>query len=237
MRGNNVDNLKASAAEIRSALQQYPGVLDINDTVRAGKQQVQLYLLPQARNLGLTLEDLGQQVRQAFYGNEAQRIQRGKDDMRVMVRFPEAQRRSLGDLENMRIRTSEGIEVPFSGVAQTSLTRGHTTITRDDGQRVVHVIADVNRKVNTPERIIKSMERNVFPDVQSRYSDIGITLSGEAEESISDMNGLLRMIILALLVIYALLAIPLKSYLQPLVIMCVIPFGAVGAILAISCLA
>ena len=111
------DELRDAAAELRASLQGYNGVLDVSDTFRAGKQEVQLTLLPEARHLGLTLADLGQQVRQAFYGYEAQRIQRGKDDIRVMVRFPDAERRSLGNLESMRIRTAEGTEVPFSSVA------------------------------------------------------------------------------------------------------------------------
>lgn len=231
LRGYDFASLKRAAAEVRTGLQQYPGVLDVTDSFRAGKQELRLSLLPEARNLGLTLEDLGQQVRQAFYGYEAQRIQRGKDDIRVMVRFPENERRSLGDLENMRIRTSEGVEVPFGTVARTSLERGQTTITREGGQRVVHVISDVNRQVNTPEKILRSMERDVFPGILEKYSDVSIKLGGEAEESMAAMGGLVRLSLLAMLVIYALLAIPLKSYLQPLVIMSVIPFGAVGAII------
>ena len=111
--GKNFEELRNAAAELRAALQRYNGVMDVTDSFRGGKQEVQLTLLPEARNLGLTLNDLGQQIRQAFYGYEAQRFQRDKDDVRVMVRFPEDERHSLGDLELMRIRTSEGIEVPF----------------------------------------------------------------------------------------------------------------------------
>ncbi len=230
LRGYDFSSLESAAAEVRLALQQYPGVQDVTDSFRAGKQELRLELLPEARNLGLTLDDLGQQVRQAFYGYEAQRIQRGKDDIRVMVRFPEEERRSLGDLENMRIRTSQGIEVPFGTVARTSLQRGHTAITREGGQRVVHVISDVNRAVNTPEAILRAMDNSVFPAVRGRYPSVEIELGGEAGESMEAMGGLLQLAALAMLVIYALLAIPLKSYLQPLVIMSVIPFGAVGAI-------
>jgi len=126
--GKNFDELRNAAAELRVALQAFNGVMDVSDSFRGGKQEVQLTLLPEARNLGLTLSDLGQQVRQAFYGYEAQRIQRGKDDIRVMVRFPASERRSLGDLEDMRIRTAQGVEVPFSSVAKVTLARGYTTI-------------------------------------------------------------------------------------------------------------
>jgi len=229
--GKNFDELRDAAAELRLALQSYNGVLDITDSFRAGKQEVQLTLLPEARTLGLTLNDLGQQVRQAFYGYEAQRIQRGKDDIRVMVRYPEDERRSLGDLESMRIRTSEGIEVPFSSVARASLGRGYTTIRRVDGQRVVSVVADVNRTITAPESVINSVIENELAEITKRHPGVSFGLAGEAEERINSMGSLGGTAVLALLVIYALLAIPLQSYLQPLVIMSVIPFGAVGAII------
>jgi multidrug efflux pump subunit AcrB len=229
--GKDIDELRDAAAELRSALQGYVGVLDVSDSFRAGKQEVQLALLPEARNLGLTLNDLGQQVRQAFYGYEAQRIQRGKDDVRVMVRFPEDERRSLGDLESMRIRTADGTEVPFSSVARATLARGYTTIRRIDGQRVVSVTADVNRTLATPESIINSITRKELAEMLQRHPGISFGLAGEAEERMESMGSLGSTALLALLVIYALLAIPLQSYLQPLVIMSVIPFGAVGAVL------
>lgn len=229
--GKNFEELRSTAAELRAVLQGYNGVLDVTDTFRAGKQEVQLTLLPEARNLGLTLEDLGRQVRQAFYGYEAQRVQRGKDDIRVMVRFPESERQSLGDLESMRIRSADGAEVPFSSVARAQLARGYTTIRRVDGQRVVNVVADVNREVTTPETVINAIVDNELPAILARHPGVTFSLAGEAEERTQSMGSLASTTLLALLVIYALLAIPLQSYMQPLVIMCVIPFGAVGAVI------
>ena len=228
--GKDFNELRSAAAELRTILEAYEGVVDITDTFRAGKQEVQLELLPQARTLGLTIEDLGQQVRQAFYGYEAQRIQRGKDDIRVMVRFPEHERRSLGDLENMRIRTSDGTEVPFGSVARIKLARGYTTINRIDGDRVVRVIADVDRTIVAPEKIISSVTGKALPELLQAYSGVNFRLAGEAEESTKSMRSMGSSAVLALIIVYALLAIPLQSYLQPLVIMSVIPFGAVGAI-------
>jgi len=230
LRGSDFDSLRSVAAELRNRLQHYAGVQDLTDTFRAGKQEVQLQLLPEARPLGLTVADLGQQVRQAFYGYEAQRIQRGKDDIRVMVRFPENERRSLGDLEDMRIRTADGVEVPFSAVATATLGRGFTTIERVDGRRVVRVIGDVNRNITTPEAVLGRILNEDLPDILSRYPGVSYALAGEAEERAESMGGLIKYSVLALFVIYALLAIPLQSYLQPLVIMSVIPFGMVGAI-------
>lgn len=229
--GKDFDELRDAAAELRLALQAYDGVEDVSDTFRAGKQEVQLALLPEARSLGLTLQDLGQQVRQAFYGYEAQRVQRGPDDIRVMVRFPAHERRSLGDLEAMRIRTADGTEVPFSSVASVSLSRGYTSIQRVDGKRVVTVEADVDRTVNTPEAIIAEVLQNDLPNITAKHPSVSFGLAGEAEERSESMGSLVSTATLALLIIYALLAIPLRSYLQPLVIMSVIPFGAVGAIL------
>ncbi len=229
--GSNFEELRSAAASLREVLQSYPGVMDVTDTFRAGKQEVQLRLLPEARNLGLTTSDLGRQVRQAFYGYEAQRIQRGKDDVRVMVRYPEEERRSMGDLEQMRIRTAEGIEVPFSSVARAELGRGFTTINRVGGQRVVSVRADVDRRANNPETILQQLTDNDIASIIAQHPGVNFRLSGEAEDRQESMSALGGFALLALLVIYALLAIPLQSYLQPLVIMSVIPFGMVGAML------
>lgn len=229
--GKDFNALRDAAAELRVALQAYPGVLDVSDSFRAGKQEVQLTLLPEARNLGLTLQDLGQQVRQAFYGYEAQRVQRGRDDIRVMVRYPEDERHSLGDLEAMRIRTADGTEVPFSSVAKITLGRGYTTIRRVDGRRVVTVNGDVDRNQTTPEIIIGQIQSNELAHILERHPGVSYGLSGEAEERSESLGSIMSTSVLALLLIYALLAIPLKSYLQPIVIMSVIPFGAVGAIL------
>jgi multidrug efflux pump subunit AcrB len=229
--GNNFDELRSAAAQLRSALQQFNGVYDITDTFRTGKQEVQIQLLPEARTLGLTMADLGEQVRQAFYGYEAQRIQRDKDDIRVMVRYPADERHSLGDLENMRIRAADGTQVPFASVAQASLARGYTTIRRVDGHRVVSVTADVERSISTPESVLRQLRQNDLKDIIEQHPSVHYRLAGEAEERNESMGSLSGNALLALLVIFALLAIPLRSYLQPLIIMSVIPFGAVGAIL------
>jgi len=230
LKGGSIDSLTLAAAELRRQLASYRGVTDIADSFRAGKQEVQLALRDEARPLGLTQHDLARQVRQAFYGEEVQRVQRGKDDVKVMVRYPEADRRSLGSLEEMRIRTTDGVEVPFGAVAEASLDRGFATIRRSDRQRVVQVTANVDRAVITPEKIIGDVQR-MMPAILERYPGVSYELDGEQREQGRAIAGLIRGTVLALLLIYALLAIPLKSYLQPLIIMSVIPFGAVGAIL------
>ncbi|MFM8354864.1 MAG: efflux RND transporter permease subunit [Gammaproteobacteria bacterium] len=228
--GRNVDQLRAAATDLRGELSRYGGVFDISDSFRAGKQELKLTLLPEARNLGLTLNDLARQTRNAFYGIEAQRVQRGQDDVRVMIRLPEAERKSIGNLEDMYIRTPTGTEVPFYSVARFEVDRGFASIRRVDGRRVINVSADVDRSQVSPEEVNASIQRDVIPRLKREYRDLKIGLSGEQEERARAMGGLGAAAILALIIIYALLAIPLRSYAQPLVIMSVIPFGAVGAI-------
>jgi multidrug efflux pump subunit AcrB len=230
LQGGTIEILARAAAELREQLATYRGVTDIADSFRAGKQEVRLSLREEARPLGLTQRDLARQVRQAFYGEEIQRVQRGRDDVKVMVRYPETERRSLGSLEEMRIRTGEGIEVPFDAVAEASLGRGFATIRRTDRERVVSVTANIDRAITTPETVIADMKRAI-PTILIDYPGVSYQLDGEQREQSIALAGLIRGTIIALLLIYALLAVPLRSYLQPLVIMSVIPFGAVGAIL------
>ncbi|MDE0362919.1 MAG: efflux RND transporter permease subunit [Rhodospirillaceae bacterium] len=230
LQGRNVDDLANAAAEVRAELARFDGVQDIADSFRSGKQEAKLSLLPEGRQLGLTLNDLARQARQAFHGEEVQRVQRGVEDIRVMVRYPEAERRSLGDLEDMRIRAQDGTEIPFAAVADIELGRGYSTITRVDRRRVVTVSADVDRDVVTPEAVLRTIEAEAMPRILSSYRGIGYSLTGEQEQSNESFSGLFSLIPLALLMIYALLAVPLRSYVQPLVIMSIIPFGAVGAI-------
>lgn len=230
LRGESTEDLKQSAALLKEALAELPGVLDITDTFRPGKLEIQLDLKPEARTLGLTTAALANQVREAFYGLEVQRIQRGQDDVRVMVRFPENERRSLGDVEDMMIRTETGAEVPFNSVARVSTGRGYSTIQRVDGKQVVSVQANIDRDVTTPEAIINHAISKIMPQLTQSYPSIEYSLAGEAEERAGALAGLLRNMVIALFVIYSLLAIPLKSYFQPFVIMGVIPFGMIGSL-------
>ncbi len=230
LKGKNVDKLREASEQLKAELSRYQGVFDISDSFRSGKQEIQLQLLPEARNLGITLADLAGQVRGAFYGTEAQRMQRGQDDVRVMVRFPELERKSIGNLEDMYIRTPDGKEVPFYSVAKFDISRGYSSINRLDGRRTISVVADVDRSIVAPEEVSASIRTELIPDFQRRFPKIDVELGGEQEERTTAMSGLAIGSLFSLVVIYGLLAIPLKSYLQPFVIMSVIPFGAVGAI-------
>jgi len=229
LEGRNEDNLKIASTQLREELARYPGVFDITDSFRAGKQEVQIELLERGKTLGLTLNDIANQVRQAFYGSESQRIQRGTDDIRVMVRYPEAERRSLGNLEELMIRTPSGAEVPFLSIADFSLGNSYSSINRQDGRRIITVRADVDRTVVKPDEIRREMI-TTFLNQWLQELDVEMVVGGEGEQQLESMSDLFATFPIAMMVIFALLAIPLKSYLQPLVIMSVIPFGAIGAI-------
>ncbi len=228
--GRDLEELRSVAEELKSTLRAYPGVVDISDSFRSGKQEVKLKLKPEARHYGVSLRDLGAQVRHAFYGYEAQRIQRGGDDLRVMVRYPQAERAAFGAIEQMFIRTPTGSAVPFSDIAEAEIGQGFTTISRVNGERVITVTAEVLRDKITPEQVLTGVLNKHLPKILETHPGVTFGLSGEAEDRAESMSSLGAYALLALLVIYALLAIPLQSYLHPLVIMSVIPFGAIGAI-------
>lgn len=228
--GPDIDTLRAAADDVKRELLNFAGVYEITDSFRAGKEELKLGIKPAAEGLGLSLQDLGRQVRQAFYGEEAQRIQRGRDDVRVMVRYPRDERRSIGDLENMRIRTPDGGEVPFGQVAVVEPGRGFASIARVDRNRAVNVTAAVDASVTSSNQVINELETRILPDILSRYPNVFYTFEGAQAEMSDAIGGLQRGFLLALLMIFALLAIPLKSYVQPLIIMSAIPFGLVGAV-------
>jgi multidrug efflux pump subunit AcrB len=229
LEGRDEENLKIASTELRAELARYPGVFDISDSFRAGKQEVQIQILETGKTLGLNLNDVATQVRQAFYGAESQRIQRGSDDIRVMVRYPEDERQSLGNLEDLLIRTPSGAEVPFLSIADFSLGNSYSSINRQDGRRVITVRGDIDRTVVKPDEIRREVIGK-FKDKWARDLDVKLVVGGEGERQLSSLSELFSTFPLAMMVIFALLAIPLKSYTQPLIIMSVIPFGAIGAI-------
>ncbi len=228
--GPDYVELRRAAEKLKAKLSEYPGVTDIADSFRPGKQEVKLSLTKEAKTLGLTLFDLARQVRQAFYGEEAQRIQRGRADIRVMVRYPPDERRSLGNLEDMRIRTPDGGEVPFSIAAESELGRGYAAIQRTDRQRIVNVTADVDQTRANANEILADLTARVLPEMLADHPRVRYTLEGEQREQREALGGLQSSFGIAILMIYILLAIPFKSYLQPVIIMAAIPFGVVGAI-------
>lgn len=226
----NFDRLLAAAEELKSILTGYTGVSDITDSFEEGKAEIKLELKDTGRNLNLTLNDLAQQVRQAFYGEEAERIQRGRDDIRVMVRYPASERKSVADIENMRIRLANGTEIPFKEVAKVHFGRGFATIQRAERRRVVNVTADVDRAVANEGEINAELAAKVIPQLQLKYPGLQYRFAGEQREQNESLSSLMVTFPLAMLAIYALLAVQFRSYFQPMIVMSAIPFGIVGAI-------
>ncbi len=229
--GKNMDQLKLLSAELEAKLATYNGTYDIRNNASSEKDEIVLAIKPSAEALGITLADLGTQVRHAFYGSEAQRIQRGTNEIKVIVRYPKEERNTIANLENMFIRTANGDEVPFTAVAKMTVAPGYSKTTRINGERAIRVTSELDKSTTEPSAIVNDIKLHFMPEALARYPGTSYKLDGESEESIKMLTSLFIGFALALLGIYALLAIPLKSYLQPLIIMGVIPFGIIGAMI------
>ncbi len=227
---DDFDMLRAASAELGAALRRYTGVYDIREGASDTADEFHLDIQPEAEALGLTRRDLATQVRHAFYGAEAQRIQRGIDEIKVMVRYPLADRENISSLNNMFIRTPAGDEVPFETVARLEVRQGLLKATHINYERASEVTAEVDKSLAEPESVVADVEKNVMPELLERYPGLSYAVSGIAEETEKLKISMAVGFSLALFGIYALLAIPTKSYLQPLIIMGVIPFGIIGAI-------
>lgn len=226
----NFDRLLEAAEVLKDKLREFDGVTDIDDSFELGKVEIKLSLTEQGRTLGLTLADLARQVRQGFYGDEVQRVQRGRDDIRVMVRYPQEQRRSVADLENMRVRLPDGREIPFLMAARAEVGRGYSVIDRAERRRVVNVTADVNQDVANAGEINAELKATTLPALSKQFPGLIWGFEGEQKENAEIKKSLGSSFGIALFAIYALLAVQFRSYMQPAIIMSAIPFGLVGAL-------
>ena len=229
--GRSIPQVEAAADELATHLKTYEGLFEVESSANAGPEELRLKIRPEAEAMGVTLFDLAGQVRQAFYGAEAQRIQRGDSDVRVMVRYPRSERKSIGNLENMWIRLPDGRELPFNAVATYELQRGYNAIRRINGKRTVTVAANADLGVVEPGQVAGTVGQVFLPQLRSRYPGVDFDLGTSLQEQQASVFEMLWGFAGALLGIYVLLAIPLRSYLQPLVIMTVIPFGLIGAVI------
>lgn len=228
--GNSLDELSQVGEELKTQLATYPGVFDIADSLSDGKEELRIELSPQGHLLGLTRSDVVQQVGQAFKGLEAQRIQRGRDDIRVLVRFPFDERNTLSGLNEMLITAPDGRRVPLANVVTLIPGKGPSEITRIDRYRVVNVTADVD-KDNTNMTVLQADLIAFIDSMLVKYPGITYVMEGEQRQQRESFGSLRTGLIMLLFVVYCLLALPLKSYVQPLVVMSVIPFGVIGAVI------
>jgi multidrug efflux pump subunit AcrB len=229
--GPSFDDLKDASLRVQEKLREYEGLNEIRDSFEQAKSEFELLLKPQAEFLGITANDLARQVRQAFFGSEAQRIQRGRDEVRVMVRYPEAQRKSLATLDYMMIRTPSGTEVPFNTVAEIKPGQSLPAIYRIDRKRQLTVSASVDSDDIDIDGIVQDLEANFIYDVVDDYLGMNYVRSGNAKQAAEDAKNIRFNTIVVLIGVYLLLAIPFRSYVKPFIVMFVIPFGIVGAIL------
>jgi len=229
--GADIEQVGRASQELTRRMSTYQGLYDIRNSYERGRPEIKLNVKPEAEALGITLQDLASQVRAGFYGTEVQRIQRGQDEVKVMVRFPRDERDSVGYLDNMKIRTPNGGRVPFRAVADVELTESPSLIQRFDRERAVRVSAEVDKEKYEPKKIQDDIMKKELPEVLAKFPGVRFKLSGVSQQQVEIQGDLLRGGLLAIFLIYALMAIPLKSYAQPLIIMSVIPFGIIGALI------
>ena len=232
LRGDNLEKLQEAADLVKEKLSEYQGVIDIADSNRKGKRELKLKgrLLPAGEALGLRVADVANQLRQAFYGDEVQRMQRGRDEVKVFVRYPKEERLSLENIEQMKVRTASGDEVPLPSVAEFELGRGYSTISRADRKRSVKITADVDKTKANAEQVVTKLQEEVLDRFPTLFPGIVWSFEGEQKNQRDDVKQIGIGFFLALIAMFVLMAIPLKSYIQPLIIMSVIPFGLVGAV-------
>tara|TARA_B100000959_G_scaffold208680_1_gene219161 strand:- start:5007 stop:8159 length:3153 start_codon:yes stop_codon:yes gene_type:complete len=226
-----MDDLLAAKDELKTKLVQYPGVFDVRDTYNVGKEEISIKLLPAAANYGVNMMMVASQVRQAFYGMEVQSIQRGRDEVKIVVRYPESDRQSISDLEKMMINTPNGSTIPVRQIARLEIGEGLASIQRKDRKRSINVTADVDLSVTTGNDVIAAVTTSIIPQILQKYNSLSYSLEGEQQEQGDNLRSIGKNFIIAMIVVYMLLAIPFKSYFQPLVVMSSIPFGLTGAVM------
>jgi multidrug efflux pump subunit AcrB len=229
LRGQNADDLSDVAGMVKEKLATYEGLFDISDSLDESRDEIQLRIRPEAEQFGLTMSDLARQVRQAFFGEEIQKIQRGREEVRVMLSFPLEDRKSIAALESMMIRTADGQPVPFSSVADAVIEQSFPRIERIDRNRAVEISADADKEAVNLDSVREDISE-WLPGVIQKYPGMSFSFEGEAREERENSGGIWIGALLIVFGIYAMLAIPFRSYIQPLMVMAVIPYGLIGAV-------
>ena len=223
--------LNRAVADLKEAYAAIPSLYEIQDTVSLGKRQYDIELTAAGEAAGLTPADVARQLRRNFFGDEVQRIQRGRREIKVMVRYPDDQRRSARDLFNVRIRLADGTEAPLSTVATVAESRSFSSIDRVDGLRIVTVSGEVDGKLATPGEVNDLVQTQLLPELQARYPGLQVRQAGFGREQAEDLASLSSLAVLALMVIFVLIASQLRSYSQPFIILASVPCGAAGALI------
>lgn len=231
LQGHDMAEINDAADNLQQELSTFDGVFQVRSDFSPGKNELRLQLKPQARTLGLTVNDLAEQVNASFFGKEAFRLQRGQDDIRVKVRYTKDERSTLAGFEAMRIRTPGGKEVPLLSVADLEKAAGYSTITRTDGLRRVAVTAEVDAKRANANEIFAELDKGYFPRLMEEHPGVKISLQGAKKNQRESFDSLRVTFPLAIIGIFVIIATIFRSYIQPMVILFTIPFGIIGAVL------
>ena len=230
LQGRDMNDILAATDDLMDRLRMFEGVYQIRSDFSPGKNEMRLELKPEARTLGLTVDDLARQIYAGYYGDEAVRLQRGRDDIRIKVRYTANERRRISDFEKIRIRTLNGHEVPLMSVADISFAPGYSTITRTDGMRRVAVSADVDTNKANANEIFSELSSNFFTQLKRQYPGLNVALQGEQKKMRESFDSLFVSYPLAILGVFIIIATMFRSYTQPFIIMFTVPFGIIGAV-------
>jgi len=225
-----MDDILSASEDLMQRLRQFEGVYQIRSDFAPGKNEIQLSLKPEARTLGLTVDDLARQIYTGYYGEEALRLQRGRDDLKVKVRYTASERNRISDFEKTRIRTRSGYEIPLTSVANIDYSPGYSTIVRSNGMRRVAVSAGLDTNKANANEIIGELNTTYFGNLIDRYPGLIITLQGEQKRMRESFGSLYVGFPLAVIGIFIIIATMFRSYAQPFIILFTIPFGIIGAV-------
>lgn len=226
----NMAELETAVEEVKRELARYPGIEDIEDDSRPGKTEIRLSERPGGRALGVPLQSIARTVRAAYYGEEVMRLQRGRHEVKLMVRYPEDDRKSLASLDDIRVDPGDGIQRPITELAKVDYQRGYSEINRIDQRRSITISADVDEQVANAKDTIAQLQEKFIPELLKKYPRLRIRWEGQQEQDTESINSLFIGLAVALFAMFVLLTVEFNSYGQPLIVMMVIPFGIIGAI-------
>lgn len=226
----DMEALERAVDETTAHLRGYPGVLDVADDSRPGKWEFQLRVKPEAQAMGVPLADVAETVRASYYGEEVMRLQRGRHEVKLMVRYPREDRRSLADFDQIRVRTGDGSERPVTELADVNIERSYSEINRVNQLRSITITGDVDTAIANGDKILSDLQANFMPALQQKYPDVLVRWEGQKEQTNESMTSLMIGLLVAMAAMYVLLTFEFNSYFQPLLIMAIIPFGICGAI-------
>ena len=229
-RSDEMAQLQEAVSRCKAKLETFNGVYDVEDDSRPGKWEFQLKVKEEALSMGVPMADLAETVRAAYYGEEVMRLQRGRHEVKLMVRYPRDERRSLSDFDQIRVRTGGGAERPLTELAQVEVKRGFSEINRVDQLRSITISADVDETAGNAMEIVDDLRANFMPDLQEEFPGVSVRWEGQQEQTTESVASLISGFYVALFAMFVLLTLEFRSYIQPLLVLAIVPFGTIGAI-------